>query len=81
MNTYDQAISEYTEKQFKRNNINILLNTRVLEVKETNLMISDKKSGIKIDVPYGICIWSTGNGPTELTQKIQAKLPATQTNK
>jgi len=34
LNTFDKQISEFTEKQFKREGINVLINTRVIEVEK-----------------------------------------------
>jgi NADH dehydrogenase FAD-containing subunit len=39
LNTYDARISEYTERKFQRDGINVLINTRVIRVDPTQAVL------------------------------------------
>ncbi|KAG0203320.1 hypothetical protein BGX28_004377 [Mortierella sp. GBA30] len=76
LNTYDLKISEMTEKKFKRENINVITNARVVKVNPKSVVYKDKASGREFEVPFGVCLWSTGVGMTPLVKTLVAKLPA-----
>ena len=42
---------------------------RVTEVGEKEVTLMNKATCEKYKVPYGMCVWSTGVSPRELTQK------------
>ena len=65
LNTFDVELREYTLQHFKRNGINVRLETPVQEVGEGYLKL---KSGEVIRT--GLIVWSTGYGPTGLAQAI-----------
>ena len=48
---------------------------RVAEVKKNSLVIMDKKTKLKEEVPYGLCVWSTGVSPTPLTKSFMGSIP------
>ncbi|KAF9924258.1 hypothetical protein FBU30_005731 [Linnemannia zychae] len=75
LNTYDLKISEMTEAKFKRENINVFTNSRVVRVNPTTVVYKDKDSGKQYEVPFGVCLWSTGVGMTPLVKTLVAKLP------
>ncbi|KAF9096076.1 hypothetical protein BGX23_011992 [Mortierella sp. AD031] len=75
LNTYDLKISEMTEKKFKRDNINVVTNSRVVKVNPTSVIFKDKETGNVSEVPFGVCLWSTGVGMTPLVKSLVAKLP------
>lgn len=97
LNTYDQTISEYAEKTFKSDSINLITNSRwniklhrhlsflssslsllfhrVTEVTADCITVMDKKTRKTEQVPYGLCVWSTGVAPIPLTKKFLAKVP------
>lgn len=113
LNTYDSKISECivsycflhspsftfidAEKQFARDNINLLTNSRVVQVNPTDIVVVDKvtnqKSSIAFGISYicfafifisitiGMCVWATGIGPTPLTVKVASSIPGQTNNK
>ncbi|KAG0329372.1 hypothetical protein BGZ99_002378 [Dissophora globulifera] len=82
LNTYDLKISEMTEAKFKRENINVVTNARVVKVNETTVVYSDKSTGKEFQLPFGVCLWSTGVGMTPLVKSLVTKLPTgSQSNK
>ncbi|EGC36034.1 hypothetical protein DICPUDRAFT_78261 [Dictyostelium purpureum] len=90
LNTYDLKISEYTEGQFQRSGIEVLTNTRAVEVKKDRIVIMKKahqrppgeplketenpKKGpevsVPVEIPFGMCVWSTGVGPNDLVRSF-----------
>ncbi|KAJ3102118.1 hypothetical protein HDU97_000760 [Phlyctochytrium planicorne] len=80
LNTFAEAISSMTERHFKRNDIDVLLNARVVAV-EKNKIIFKKKNVPKgekdtFEIPFGLCVWSTGIGMRPFSAKLQSKIPA-----
>ncbi|KAF9979074.1 hypothetical protein BGZ73_006311 [Actinomortierella ambigua] len=81
LNTYDLKISELTEAKFKREKIDVRTDSRVVKVTEKSVIYKDKKTGQEHEVPFGVCLWSTGVGMTPLVKHLVAKLPSgSQTN-
>lgn len=70
LNTYSEAISEKTKAAFQRQNINVIFNSRVKSVEETEIQVFDKISKESYDLPYGTCVWSTGISLTPLTNNF-----------
>lgn len=66
LNTFDVQISEYAEKRFEREGINIVTNARVARIDEDKVVYrlknSDPDNPEFKEVPYGVCLWSTGIG-------------------
>ncbi|KAF9924921.1 hypothetical protein BGZ65_008059, partial [Modicella reniformis] len=82
LNTYDLKISEMTEAKFKRDRINVTTNARVVKVNPKSVVYKEKASGKEYEIPFGVCLWSTGVGMTPLVKALVAKLPAgSQSNK
>lgn len=65
LGTFDKKLGEYTEKYFKRNKINIITKARVVEVTKNEIILADGKK-----LKFGLCVWSTGNRPSNLVQSI-----------
>ncbi|KAI1280981.1 pyridine nucleotide-disulfide oxidoreductase-domain-containing protein [Xylaria sp. FL0933] len=84
LNTYDEALSKYAEERFARDQIDVLTNSRVKEVKPDKIVFTQKAedgSVITKELPMGFCLWSTGVSQTELCQRIAAKLGPIQNNR
>ncbi|GAA6008884.1 hypothetical protein JCM10207_001757 [Rhodosporidiobolus poonsookiae] len=66
LNTYAEQISQYAEDRFRRNEIDMILNARVKEVKEDKVVytVKDPKTGktTESEVDSGFTLWSTGIG-------------------
>ena len=77
LNTYDKKISEYAEQTLSNANVDVVTNSRVLEVKEGSVVVKDKKSGNVREVPYGVCVWSTGVASIPLTKALMEQASGT----
>ncbi|KAI9105352.1 pyridine nucleotide-disulfide oxidoreductase-domain-containing protein [Phlyctochytrium arcticum] len=84
LNMFSLAIAEYAEKKFKSQNIEVITNARVMGVNSNSITYRKKhvKEGEQdtFDIPFGICLWSTGIGMREITERLVKKLAATQEN-
>jgi NADH:ubiquinone reductase (non-electrogenic) len=76
LNTYDQQISKFTERNFKKtdNNVDVMTSTRVISVDADKITLRDKSTKEVWSVPYGMCVWSTGVAPRKLTQTMMANI-------
>jgi len=84
LNTYDEALSKYAEARFARDQIEVLTNSRVKEVKPDRIIFTQNTedgSLVTKELPMGFCLWSTGVSQAELCQRIAAKLGPAQTNR
>lgn len=69
LNTFDSEISDYAENRFKRKNINVVTNARVIRIEKDKVIYQPKTYGgeetneppLK-EMDAGICLWSTGIG-------------------
>ncbi|ODV89335.1 hypothetical protein CANCADRAFT_3963 [Tortispora caseinolytica NRRL Y-17796] len=78
LNTYDEKIAEYAMERFKNDNIDVITNARVQRVFKDTVVFSQKQpdgSTIYKELPYGLCLWSTGVGQNEFTKHIVSTLP------
>ncbi len=65
LNTYDEALSIYAEKRLAHDQVEVLTNARVKEVKSDRILFSQKDETGKViekEIPHGFCLWSTGVG-------------------
>ena len=69
LGSFSEALSAYVEKKFVSRNIVTLTGESVQEVRENSVIL---KSG-KI-VPYGVCVWSTGNKELDFVKDLDLKL-------
>ncbi|KAF2690460.1 hypothetical protein K458DRAFT_413242 [Lentithecium fluviatile CBS 122367] len=77
LNTYDQALSEFAEKHFAHDQVDIQTNSRVKEVQADKLIYSQKDEDGKVitkEIPMGFCLWSTGVSQTNFCKKLADKL-------
>ncbi|KAI1653579.1 FAD/NAD(P)-binding domain-containing protein [Daldinia decipiens] len=83
LNTYDEALSKYAEDRFARDQVEVLVNSRVKEVQKDKIIFTQKTDDGGIltkELPMGFCLWSTGVSQSELCQRIAAKLGPAQNN-
>lgn len=77
LNTFDSEISTYAEKRFKRKKIDVVTNARVVRIDEDKVVYKLKPTGDQDpsakpelrEVPFSLCLWSTGIGKREKTDK------------
>lgn len=84
LNTYDEALSKYAEERFARDQVQVLTNSRVKEVKPDKIIFTQKAEDgtvITKELPMGFCLWSTGVAQAEICQRIAAKLGPMQNNR
>ncbi|CAG8480898.1 9047_t:CDS:10 [Cetraspora pellucida] len=75
LNTYDEKISDFAEKKFKRDHINVITNARVQKVESDHIIYRMKTEQDTRKLDYGLCLWSTGIAMNPLTKIISDKLP------
>lgn len=77
LNTYDEALSEYAEKHFAHDSVDVLTNARVKEVRADKILFTQKDEDGKVvtkEIPMGFCLWSTGVAQTDFCKRISAPL-------
>ncbi|KAJ3196383.1 hypothetical protein HK101_009094 [Irineochytrium annulatum] len=76
LNTFAEAISSLAEKQFQRQNVQILSNARVVSVAEDHVSykLKSEKGGQTHDLPFSLCVWSTGIEMRPFAKLVHAKL-------
>lgn len=55
---FDKRITEFAEDKFKRDNIDVKTNLKVVKVTDKEIMMTSKEG--EISEPYGMVVWSTG---------------------
>lgn len=81
LNVFDAKLIDYVEQKFKKStNIEVLTNTAVTKVNETDLSIKEKDGTVKT-VPYGTLVWVTGNAPRPVISGLIQQLAPSQGNR
>ena len=84
LNTFDESVSKYAERKFSEEDINIILNARVKEVKPSSVLYTlkdEQGNSVEKEIPTGMVLWSTGLGLSPLTETLCKRLRSYQTNK
>jgi len=85
LNTYDQKISDYAERKFKNDNIDVITNARVSKIERDKIFykIKDPSTGeiSTHNIPAGLVLWSTGVGLNPFTQHVKEQLGHAQQNR
>lgn len=79
LSTYDRKISEYTAKRFSRAGIDLVLNSRVVGVRDGHVSVVNK-AGEESEIAFGACVWATGIAMNPLVKEIQQAFPEQQTH-
>jgi NADH:ubiquinone reductase (non-electrogenic) len=74
LSTYDRKISNYTAETFKRNGIDLVLNSRVQGVSSDSVTVVDNDGNVT-ELPFGACVWATGIAMHPLIKQLQERLP------
>ncbi|CZT51544.1 probable external NADH-ubiquinone oxidoreductase 2, mitochondrial precursor [Rhynchosporium secalis] len=83
LNTYDEALSKYAEDRFARDQVEILTNSRVKEVRHDSILFTQKGENgetVTKELPMGFCLWSTGVSQTQFCQRVSEALGTVQSN-
>lgn len=60
LNTYSEKISQYAEKKFARNGVDVILNARVKEIKPDSVVYTHKSEDGKVEelsLPAGFTLY------------------------
>ena len=63
LNTYDEALSTFAENHFAKDQVDVLTNSRVKEVRPDKIIFTQKGENgetVTKELPMGFCLWSTG---------------------
>ncbi|EEP75879.1 hypothetical protein UREG_00726 [Uncinocarpus reesii 1704] len=62
LNTYDETVSLYAEQRFAHDQVEVLTNSRVKEVRSDKILFTQIENGNSVvkEIPMGFCLWSTG---------------------
>eukprot|EP00775_Hariotina_reticulata_P004476 gene4476-4730_t len=77
LSTYDRKIGEYTAKTFARQGIELVLNSRVMSVRDGYVKVANKNKE-EYEIPFGACVWATGIAMHPLVKELQAAFPQEQ---
>lgn len=87
LNTYDEKVSDYAMERFHKDGIDLQVNSRVKEVFPDRVVFTQKDENephktIEKELPFGLCIWSTGVAQTKFTRQLAKTLgPENQKNR
>jgi len=65
LNTFDEELRAYTTRLFQRRRIRVRTGSLVIRVDRESILLRDGT-----EIPYGLAVWSTGIGPTELARAL-----------
>lgn len=77
LNTYDEALSQYAESRFAHDQVEVLTNSRVKEVRPDKIIFTQKDENgetITKEMPMGFCLWSTGVGEQDILSSRNDRL-------
>jgi len=74
LNSFDEKLSEYTMKIFKRQDINVRINSYIKKVTQKSICINDGS-----EMNYGLLVWAAGNSPAKIV--LDTSLPKNKRNK
>lgn len=83
LNTYDEALSKFAEERFAHDQVDVLTNSRVQEVRADSIVFSQTEDGKAVtkELPMGFCLWSTGVAQIEFCKTLATQLGDSQNNR
>ena len=66
--SFDASLRKYCTQKFKRDKIDVLEGAIVADVHNNQVRLKDGR-----ELPFGVCVWSTGVGPTKAAQLLAGK--------
>lgn len=79
LNTYSEEISKYAEKKFLREDMNVIVNSRVKEVAKDRVIYTAKDTAtgkmVEKSIPTNFVLWSTGIAMNPFTKRVSDLLP------
>lgn len=64
LGSFDESLIEYVEKTLRKRNVNMMIGESVKEVKDDIVVLNSGR-----EIPFGICVWSTGNAALDFVKK------------
>jgi len=64
LGSFDSSLSDYVEKTLQKRNVNMMTGQTVKEVKDESVVL-----GSGHEIPFGICVWSTGNAALDFVKQ------------
>ncbi|KAJ4981251.1 hypothetical protein NE237_032088 [Protea cynaroides] len=74
LNMYDQRISSFAEQKFQRDGIEVQTGCRVVGVSDRAVTVKVKSKEENSTVPYGMVVWSTGNGTRPVVRDFMEQI-------
>jgi len=65
LNTFDAALSDYTARLFRRQNIRLRTVSPVRKIDAMRIHLKDGST-----IPYGLVVWTAGAGPSDLVKSL-----------
>jgi NADH:ubiquinone reductase (H+-translocating) len=83
LNTYDEALSKFAEERFAHDQVDVLTNSRVKEVRPDKIIFTQMEDGKPVtkELPMGFCLWSTGVAQIEFCKTLAKQLGDNQNNR
>jgi NADH:ubiquinone reductase (non-electrogenic) len=75
---FSKQLIDYTEANFKEQNIHIHTKTMVKEVHDREITVQQADGSLS-KMPYGLLVWATGNTSRPMVRNLMSKFPQTQT--
>uniref|UniRef100_A0A0D6R2N0 NADH:ubiquinone reductase (non-electrogenic) n=1 Tax=Araucaria cunninghamii TaxID=56994 RepID=A0A0D6R2N0_ARACU len=74
LNMFDQRISNFAEKKFQRDGIEVKTGCHVMEVTDEYIKMKEKSSGKALSMSYGMIVWSTGIGTRPVVSQFMGQI-------
>lgn len=74
LNMFDKRISDFAQKKFSRDKLDVRVNARVVAVGDKAIQIRNKATKQMEDLEYGMIVWSTGIGTRPLISSFMQKV-------
>ncbi|KAK9689707.1 hypothetical protein RND81_09G076300 [Saponaria officinalis] len=77
LNMFDKRITDFAEKKFQRDGIDVRLGAMVTKVTSKEISTKDRASGDLKSLPYGMVVWSTGIGTRPVVMEFMKQIGQT----
>lgn len=74
LNTFDERISVFAERKFRRDGIEILTGNRVVAVTDRLIRMKAKATGEDASIDHGMVVWSTGVGTRPVVRDFMEQI-------
>ncbi len=79
LNTYSEKISEYAERKFLHDGLDVIVNSRVKEVERDRVHYTVRNPATnevtEVEVPSGLTLWTTGVAMNPFVKRLVSVLP------